>query len=54
MPAASYNSLTDADIAFLQRTVAPDGEVLRGDAIHADYSHDEMGALHRAPDSTLR
>lgn len=46
----SYNPLTAADIAFLKAAVAPDGEVFCGDAIHPDYRHDEMEALHHAPE----
>ena len=38
----SYNPLTAADIAFLKSAVAPDGAVFSGEAIHEDYSHDEM------------
>ena len=46
----SYNPLTAADIAFLKSAVAPDGAVFSGEAIHEDYSHDEMGALHHSPE----
>lgn len=45
-----YNRLTDADVAFLQATVAPGGKVYPRAAIHEDYSHDEMGAVHHYPD----
>ncbi|HNX36364.1 MAG TPA: FAD-linked oxidase C-terminal domain-containing protein [Kiritimatiellia bacterium] len=45
-----YNRLTEADLAFLQAAVAPDGKVIARDAIHEDFSHDEMGAVHHFPD----
>jgi glycolate oxidase len=47
---ARYNPLTAADLAFLQAAVAPDGKVYSREAIHEDYSHDEMGALHHYPE----
>ncbi len=48
--AIQYNRLTEADLAFLQAAVAPDGKVIARDAIHEDFSHDEMGAVHHFPD----
>jgi glycolate oxidase len=48
--AARYNPLTPADIDFLKAAVAPDGKVTVREAIHEDFSHDEMGALHHFPD----
>ncbi len=48
--AVQYNRLTEADIAFLQAAVAPDGKVFTRDVIHEDFSHDEMGAVHHFPD----
>ena len=50
---ARYNPLTDADLAFLQAAVAPDGKVYSREAIHEDYSHDEMGALHHYPEALV-
>ena len=48
--AVHYNRLTEADIAFLQKVVMPDGKVYPRATIHEDYSHDEMGAVHHFPD----
>jgi len=45
-----YNRLTEEDIAFLQAAVVPDGKVYPRAAIHEDFSHDEMGAVHHFPD----
>ena len=45
-----YNRLTEEDVAFLHAAVAPDGKVYPRAAIHEDFSHDEMGAVHHFPD----
>ena len=44
------NKITQEDIAFLRKTVAPNGKVSIGDEINEKYCHDEMGALYHAPD----
>jgi len=51
--AVTYNRLTEADLDFLKAAVAPTGAVYGRDAIHEDYSHDEMGALHRFPEALV-
>ena len=51
--AATYNRLTEADLVFLKAAVTPTGAVYGSDAIHEDYSHDEMGALHRFPEALV-
>ena len=51
--AVTYNRLTGADLAFLKAAVAPTGAVFEREAIHEDYSHDEMGALRRFPEALV-
>jgi len=48
--ALQYNRLTEADLVFLKAAVAPDGKVTVREAIHEDFSHDEMGAVRHFPD----
>lgn len=48
-----YNKITDADIAALKNIVG-DTEVICGDAISHDYSHDELGGIERMPDVLVR
>ncbi len=50
MSEPTFNSLTDADIAYLKSVVEPTGKVVPREQIHEDYSHDEMGAVHQFPD----
>ncbi len=50
MSEPTFNSLTDADIAYLKSVVEPTGKVTPREQIHEDYSHDEMGAVHQFPD----
>lgn len=49
----TYNRVTDADIQFLRRIVAPDGKLYPRAEIHEDFSHDEMEALHSYPDTLI-
>lgn len=44
------NPITSEDIDFLRETVAEGGKVYLGEEINEKYCHDEMGALHHAPD----
>lgn len=50
MSEPTFNSLTDADIAYLKSVIEPTGKVTPREQIHEDYSHDEMGAVHQFPD----
>jgi len=50
MSESPFNRLTAADIAHLKSVVEPEGKVTPREAIHEDYSHDEMGAVHHFPD----
>lgn len=50
MSESPFNRLTEADITTLKSMVEPDGRVTPREAIHEDYSHDEMGAVHHFPD----
>jgi len=50
MSEPTFNSLTDADIAYLKSVIEPTGKVVPREQIHEDYSHDEMGAVHQFPD----
>ena len=50
MSESPFNRLTEADITALKSMVEPDGRVTPREAIHEDYSHDEMGAVHHFPD----
>lgn len=48
-----YNKLNENDIAAL-RLIVGDGEVLVGEAINPDYSHDELGGIEHMPDALVR
>ncbi len=48
-----YGKICAEDISALKRIVG-DGEVLTGDAISADYAHDELGGIERMPDVLVR
>ena len=48
-----YNSVTMADIAAL-RAIVGDADVLYGEAINPDYSHDELGGISRMPEALVR
>ena len=48
-----YNSVTMADIAAL-RAIVGDADVLYGEAINPDYSHDELGGIERMPEALVR
>lgn len=50
MSEPTFNSLTEADIAYLKSVIEPTGKVVPREQIHEDYSHDEMGAVHQFPD----
>ncbi len=48
-----YNKITSADIEFL-KSVVGETEVLCGDAINPDYSHDELGGIEKMPEALVR
>ena len=48
-----YNKVTEQDLAIL-RAIVGDTEVLAGDAINPDYSHDELGGISRMPEVLVR
>ena len=48
-----YNSVNAADIAALQ-TIVGAADVIYGDAINPDYSHDELGDISRMPEVLVR
>ena len=48
-----YNKVTAADIAALQ-AIAGEADVLYGDAINPDYSHDELGGISCMPEVLVR
>ena len=50
MSESPFNRLTEADVTALKSMVEPDGRVTPREAIHEDYSHDVMGAVHHFPD----
>ncbi|HRR33833.1 MAG TPA: FAD-linked oxidase C-terminal domain-containing protein [Kiritimatiellia bacterium] len=50
MSESPFSRLNEADIAYLRSVVEPSGKVTPREAIHEDYSHDEMGAVHHFPD----
>ena len=45
-----YNKVTAEDIAALQ-AVLGEADVIFGDAVNPDYSHDELGGISRMPDT---
>lgn len=49
----SYQAITKEDLAFLE-TVIPAERITAGDAISADYSHDELGGVRRMPEVLIR
>jgi len=48
-----YNKINNEDIALL-RSIVGEADVLVGDAINPDYSHDELGGIERMPDALVR
>lgn len=48
-----YNKITFADVEFL-KSVVGETEVLCGDAINPDYSHDELGGIEKMPEALVR
>ena len=48
-----YNSVNAADITALQ-TIVGAADVIYGDAINPDYSHDELGDISRMPEVLVR
>ncbi len=48
-----YNKITAEDLSRLMGIVG-ESEVLTGDAINADYAHDELGGIERMPDVLVR
>ena len=48
-----YNKINESDIAALVAIVG-ESEVIVGDDINADYSHDELGGIERMPDVLVR
>ena len=48
-----YNKVTAADIAALQAIAGP-ADVIFGDAINPDYSHDELGGISHIPEVLVR
>ena len=48
-----YNKVTEQDLAVL-RSIVGEAEVLTGDAINPDYSHDELGGISRMPEVLVR
>ncbi len=47
-----YNSLTEKDIQAL-KNIAGDANVLTGDEINPDFSHDELGGVSKMPDALV-
>ena len=48
-----YSKVNEQDIAILQSIVG-DADVIWGDAINPDYSHDELGGISRMPEVLVR
>ena len=48
-----YNKICESDIRTL-RDIAGEAEVLIGDEISCDYSHDELGGIEKAPEVLVR
>ncbi|MBR6789234.1 MAG: FAD-binding oxidoreductase [Oscillospiraceae bacterium] len=48
-----YNKVTAEDIAALQ-AVLGEADVIFGDAVNPDYSHDELGGISRMPEVLVR
>ena len=48
-----YSKISAEDISALKKIVG-ESEVLVGDAINADYAHDELGGIERMPDVLVR
>ena len=48
-----YNQINMEDIAVL-KAIAGDADVLYGDEISPDYSHDELGGIERMPEALVR
>ena len=48
-----YNKVTEQDLVVL-RSIVGEAEVLTGDAINLDYSHDELGGISRMPEVLVR
>ena len=48
-----YNKICAEDISALKKIVG-EGEVLVGDAINADYAHDELGGIEKMPEVLVR
>ncbi len=48
-----YNKINEQDIAALVAIVG-EADVIVGDEINADYSHDELGGIERMPDVLVR
>lgn len=48
-----YNKVTEQDLAVL-KSIVGEAEVLTGDAINPDYSHDELGGISRMPEVLVR
>jgi glycolate oxidase len=48
-----YNKVTKEDVEVLSRIVG-ESEVIYGDAINPDYSHDELGGIECAPEVLVR
>ena len=48
-----YNKVTEQDLAVL-RSIVGEAEVLTGEAINPDYSHDELGGISRMPEVLVR
>ena len=48
-----YNKITEQDIAALSAIVG-EKDVLSGEAISADYAHDELGGVEKMPEALVR
>ena len=48
-----YNRVTEADIAAL-KAICGEPNVLCGDAINPDYTHDELGGISQMPEALVR
>ena len=48
-----YNKINTEDISVLQSIVG-EADVLYGENINPDYSHDELGGIEKMPDVLVR
>ena len=48
-----YNKICENDIRAL-REIVGESEVLVGDEISCDYSHDELGGIEKMPDVLIK